>query len=87
MNNQNPFSNPAEPRYAMLAAFWAVGTVTILIIIKGWAYWVSGSAAVLATLTDSFSDAAISLAMLLALRFSLKRIACFPFRWNGLIDG
>ena len=56
----------------MFASFWALGTVSVLILIKGYAYWLSGSAALLATLTDSFTDAAMSGAMLMALRYSLK---------------
>jgi ferrous-iron efflux pump FieF len=72
MINQNKFSGEVDPRYALFAAAWAVGTVTILIGAKAWAYWVSGSAAVLATLTDSLSDAGISLMMLFALRYSLR---------------
>lgn len=72
MNQDEPFSNPVEPRYALLASAWAVVTVAILIGIKGWAYWVSGSAAILATLTDSLNDAGMSLMMLIALRYSLK---------------
>ena len=59
-------------RYALLAAGWALATVAILIVAKAYAWYVSGSAAVLATLIDSVNDAAISLLMLLALRFSLK---------------
>lgn len=67
-----PDENKVEPRYAMFASFWALGTVSVLILIKGYAYWLSGSAALLATLTDSFTDAAMSGAMLMALRYSLK---------------
>lgn len=61
-----------EPRYALFASVWAIGTVSILILIKGYAYSQSQSAAILATFTDSLSDAAISLMMLLALRYSLR---------------
>jgi ferrous-iron efflux pump FieF len=65
-------NNPVDSRYALFASFWALGTVAILIVLKGYAYWVSNSAAVLATLTDSFTDAAMSLAMLFALKYSLR---------------
>lgn len=65
-------SSSIEPRYALFASLWAIGTVAILIIIKGYAYWQSDSAAVLATFTDSLTDAAISLMMLVALRYSLR---------------
>lgn len=60
------------PRYALLASAWALGTVLILIAIKSYAYWQSGSAALLGSLIDSFTDIAISLSMLMALRLSLK---------------
>lgn len=72
MINQSALQQDVEPRYALLAAVWAVATVGVLIVLKGWVYWISGSAAVLATLTDSLSDAGISLMMLFALRYSLK---------------
>lgn len=65
-------SKTIEPRYALIASAWAIVTVTILVGIKGYAYWQSGSAAVLATFTDSLTDAAISIMMLLALRYSLR---------------
>jgi ferrous-iron efflux pump FieF len=61
-----------EPRYALLAAGWAVGTVLILLALKGYAYWQSGSAALLGSLVDSFTDLCISIVMLLAVRLSLK---------------
>lgn len=61
-----------EPRYALLASSWAVGTVIILLGLKGYAYWQSGSAALLGSLVDSFTDLCISIVMLLAVRLSLK---------------
>lgn len=61
-----------DPRYALLATIWAIGTVAILIGIKAYAYWMSGSTAMLGSLTDSFTDAGLSVMMLLALRYSLK---------------
>lgn len=79
--------NTIEPRYAMIASFWALGTVAILILIKGYAYWVSGSAAILATLTDSFTDAAMSLAMLMALRYSLKPADNSHRHGHGKMEG
>lgn len=69
----DPFSNnKIEPRYALIASAWVMATVATLIVIKGYAYLESGSTAVLATLTDSLTDAGISLMMLLALKFSLR---------------
>jgi len=70
--SDTPAPNSIEPRYALIASAWAMGTVAILICIKGYAYWQSDSAAVLATFTDSLTDAAISLMMLIALRYSLR---------------
>lgn len=61
-----------EPRYALIASMWAIVTVVVLIVIKTIAYMQSGSAAVLGTLTDSLTDAAISVMMLIALRYSLR---------------
>lgn len=65
-------SKSIEPRYALISSSWVVATVTILIIIKSYAYLLSGSAAVLAALTDSLTDVAISIMMLIALRYSLR---------------
>ena len=70
--NDTPVPKSIEPRYALIASVWAIGTVAVLILIKGYAYWQSDSAAVLATFTDSLTDAAISLMMLVALRYSLR---------------
>lgn len=77
-DGQDPTQESAEggpdhnPRYALLAAGWSVATVTILIFIKIWAYVVSDSSAMLATLMDSVMDAGVSLILLMAVRYSLK---------------
>ena len=71
----------------MFAFFWALGTVAALILIKGYAYWHSGSAAILATLTDSFTDAAMSLAMLMALRYSLRPADRSHRHGHGKMEG
>lgn len=65
-------SGALEPRYALFASCWAVGTVVILLALKGYAYWQSDSAALLGSLVDSFTDLCISIVMLLAVRLSLK---------------
>jgi ferrous-iron efflux pump FieF len=70
--NDTPISPPIEPRYALISSAWTIVTVSILILIKGYAFWVSGSAAVLASLTDSLTDVGISLMMLIALHYSLR---------------
>jgi ferrous-iron efflux pump FieF len=81
------YSDKIEPRYAMLASFWALGTVAALIVIKSYAYWLSDSAAILATLTDSFTDAAMSLAMLGALRYSLRPADRSHRHGHGKMEG
>lgn len=87
MTETAPESQDIDPRYAMFASFWALGTVTILIGIKGYAYWLSDSAAVLATLTDSFTDAAMSLAMLFALTYSLRPADRSHRHGHGKMEG
>lgn len=79
--------NKIDPRYAIFASFWALGTVAILIVIKGYAYWRSDSAAILATLTDSFTDAAMSGVMLLALRYSLRPADRSHRHGHGKMEG
>ncbi len=76
-----------EPRYAMIASYWVIGTVALLICIKGYAYWQSESAAVLATFTDSLTDAGISLMMLFALRYSLKPADNSHRHGHGKMEG
>ena len=70
--NDHDHDHKVIPRYALIASVWAIATVAILIVIKLFAYMQSGSAAVLGTLTDSLTDAGISLMMLMALRYSLR---------------
>jgi ferrous-iron efflux pump FieF len=86
MTDSTP-SAAIEPRYAMIASFWALGTVAILIGIKLYAYLLSGSAAILATLTDSFTDAAMSFAMLMALRYSLRPADRSHRHGHGKMEG
>lgn len=76
-----------EPRYAMIASLWALGTVAVLIVIKSYAYWRSDSAAILSTLTDSLTDAAMSGAMLLALRYSLRPADRSHRHGHGKMEG
>ena len=60
-----------EPRKALIAGFASLATVTVLIIIKTAAFIMSGSASILASLTDSVVDAGVSLMSLLAIKISL----------------
>jgi ferrous-iron efflux pump FieF len=82
-----PKADKIDPRYALLASFWAVGTVAILILIKTYAYSRSDSAAMLGTLTDSITDAAISIMMLFAVRYSLKPADKDHRHGHGKIEG
>lgn len=82
-----PDTKKHNPRYALFASLWAVGTVTILISIKSYAYYLSDSAAMLATLTDSVVDAAVSLMMLFAVRLSLKPADEKHRHGHGKIEG
>ncbi|MAZ76096.1 MAG: hypothetical protein CMH31_02210 [Micavibrio sp.] len=76
-----------EPKYALIASIFAVGTVTALIVLKIIAYWLSGSTAVLSTLADSIVDIAVSIMMLLAVRYSLKPADEQHRHGHGKIEG
>jgi ferrous-iron efflux pump FieF len=76
-----------NPRYALLASAWAIGTVTILILIKSYAYYISDSTAMLATLIDSVIDVAVSLMMLFAVRLSLKPADSEHRHGHGKVEG
>jgi ferrous-iron efflux pump FieF len=76
-----------EPRFALFASIWAIVTVAILIVIKVYAYSVSGSAAVLASLTDSCTDALISIMMLFAVRYSLRPADSSHRHGHGKMEG
>jgi ferrous-iron efflux pump FieF len=58
--------------YAFLAMYWTLATVFILLAIKAYAYFHSGSMAVLATLIDTLGDGAISLITFISVKVSLK---------------
>lgn len=58
-------------KHSLFAAYWALGTVFILVIIKAGAYYLSGSAALLGSLTDTIGDGVISLITLASIRISL----------------
>jgi ferrous-iron efflux pump FieF len=61
-----------KPGYALFAGMASLTVVTILIIAKAAVYWQSGSAAVLASFTDSMTDAAASIINFMAIRYSLR---------------
>lgn len=62
---------PAREK-SLIAVYWALASVFILTLIKAAAYYYGGSAAMLASLTDTLGDGLISLVTLLSLRISLK---------------
>ncbi|HBO39556.1 MAG TPA: divalent metal cation transporter FieF [Pasteurellaceae bacterium] len=53
------------------AAFFAVLTALILILVKGFAWWKTGSVSMLASITDSLLDLFASFVSMLILRFAL----------------
>ena len=57
--------------HATFATLWALGTVSILIIIKTIAFALSGSAAMLGSLIDTIGDGVISLITFISVRISL----------------
>ena len=61
-----------RPGYALFASAAAIVIVTILIVAKAIVYWHGGSVAVLASLTDSIIDSAISVMNFMAIRYSMK---------------
>ena len=61
--------NPSKAIFAFYATLFIVG---LIIAIKAYAYYESGSAAMLASLIDSMADALLSLMAFLSLRLSLK---------------
>ena len=84
---QTEGASPEKGKYAYLAAVASIVTALILIIVKTAAWLASGSASVLASLTDSISDAAISLMNLAAIFYSL-RPADHEHRYgHGKIEG
>lgn len=76
-----------QPRYALLAGGAAVFIVAILIVIKSIAYYENSSASVLASLTDSVMDAAISLMSFFSIRLSLKPADEEHRHGHGKIEG
>lgn len=76
-----------EPHYALVASLFAMGTVCALIILKTFAYVISDSTAMLATLADSIVDVAISIMMFMAVRYSLKPADEQHRHGHGKIEG
>jgi ferrous-iron efflux pump FieF len=73
--------------WALFAARWAVVTVFILLIIKSYAYYKSGSVGLLGSLVDSAGDAGISIMMLMAIRYSAKPADADHRYGHGKVEG
>ncbi len=69
---EQPTAPIIRPGYALFAGTASLAVVAILIIAKAAVYWQSGSTAVLASLTDSVSDAAASIINFMAIKYSLR---------------
>lgn len=76
-----------QAKYSMLAVYWALVTVTILIVIKTIAYFYSGSAALLGSLTDTLGDGLISVITLLSVRISLMPADEYHRFGHGKVEG
>lgn len=64
--------NEIQPKFALLAGGASIVTVAILIVAKSLTYWQSGSVSVLASLTDSGVDAAVSLINFFAIYYAIQ---------------
>lgn len=76
-----------KQHYALIASIWAVGTALIIVAMKGYAYLVTDSVAMLGSLSDSLSDIAISVMMLMAVRYSMKPADHDHRHGHGKIEG
>ncbi|MBT8144454.1 MAG: cation transporter, partial [Gammaproteobacteria bacterium] len=59
-------------RLLRLATRASVATAVVLIVVKLWAWWITESVSVMASLIDSMMDALASLLNLVAVRYSLQ---------------
>ena len=64
-------SKPSNGRLMRLATYASAGTASLLIVIKAFAFFMTGSTAMLGSLLDSAQDLAASLINLFAVRYSL----------------
>lgn len=79
--------NGPKSHYALYAGIAALVTVSILIVAKGAAWVASDSASVLASLTDSIIDAAVSIMNFYAIRYSMKPADREHRHGHGKIEG
>ena len=74
-------NNEESGRLLRLATNLSVSVALVLIIAKGWAWWMTDSVAILASLVDSLMDAGASLLNLFAVRYALAP-ADASHRWG-----
>ena len=82
-----PVSDTHRPRMALFAGAASIGTVTVLIALKLYAAFETGSASVLASLIDSAVDASVSVMTFLAIRISLKPADDDHRHGHGKVEG
>ena len=76
-----------NPRFALYASICSILTVSFLIVIKTYAYFVSDSIAILGTLIDSIVDAKISIMLFFVVKLSLKPATKKYRHGYGKIEG
>ena len=84
-NTHHPYDY--RPRIIILASIGALLSSIFLVVIKSYAYNVSGSAVMLASLVDSIIDVAVSFILFLAVRYSLKPADSDHRHGHGKIEG
>ena len=72
MKSYDKVSEDYNPTKAVWASYFAMCGVAILIVIKTYAYIMSGSSSILASLVDTIGDAAISFISFLSIKISLR---------------
>lgn len=72
MTTDRTLDQATRERLLRLATYASVTVATILIVLKGSVWLMSGSVSLLASLIDSFMDAGASVIVLFAVRYSLK---------------
>jgi ferrous-iron efflux pump FieF len=71
VKEQSPASE-IEPRFALYAGYAAVSIVTVLIVVKTWAYYASGSPSILSSLMDSLLDSVVSVIALASIYYAQR---------------
>lgn len=80
-------SSKQKNNYAIIAACAALVATGIMIVCKGWAWYLTGSVSVMASLADSLMDAMISMAVFGAIRYSTKPADDDHRYGHGKIEG